>query len=115
MLRMAEIDMADTVISDDVSSFLANASWAIRSTHHSVLRSSPGAAIFGRDMLFDIPHIADWNKIGEFRQAQTDRSVHRENKRRYDFDYEVGRKILIRKDGKLHKAKTLYEWPYKIT
>jgi hypothetical protein len=25
-----------------------------------VLKASPGAAIFGRDMLFDIPFIADW-------------------------------------------------------
>ncbi len=27
-----------------------------------VLNASPGAAIFGRDMLFDIPFIADWKK-----------------------------------------------------
>jgi len=42
-----------------------NAVWAIRSTYHTVLKASPGAAIFGRDMLFDIPFVADWNKIGE--------------------------------------------------
>jgi hypothetical protein len=24
----------------------------------------PGVAIFGRDMLFDIPFLADWSKIG---------------------------------------------------
>ena len=30
------------------------------------------AAIFGRDMLFHIPFLADWNKIGEHRQHQTD-------------------------------------------
>ena len=35
--------------------------WAICSTYHMVLKASPGAAIFGRDMLFDIPFIADWN------------------------------------------------------
>ena len=67
---------------------------------------------------YDIRHStqqADWNKIGEFRQAHTYRSVHRENKRRYDFDYEIGGKILIRKDGKLHKAETLYEGSYTIT
>jgi hypothetical protein len=32
------------------------------------LKASPGAAIFGHDMLFDIPFIADWKKIGEHRQ-----------------------------------------------
>jgi len=49
-------------------------SWAIRLTYHTVLKASPGAAIFGQeqDMLFDILSIADWNKIGDYRQHQTD-------------------------------------------
>jgi len=64
MLRTAELDMAATVTPSDIDTFLTNASWAIRSTYHTVLKASPGAAIFGRDMLFDIPFIADWNKIG---------------------------------------------------
>ncbi len=54
--------------------------WAIRSTYHTVLKASPGAAIFGGDMLFNIPFIADWNKIEEYRQCQTDLSTERENK-----------------------------------
>ena len=37
-----------------------------------VLKASPGAAIFGRDMLFDIPFIANWNKIADYRQHKTD-------------------------------------------
>ena len=69
MLRTAEIDMADTVSESDIADFLTNAAWAIRSTYHTVLKASPGAAIFGRDMLFDIPFIADWNKIGDYRQC----------------------------------------------
>ncbi len=79
MLRTAEIDMADSVTPDDVDVFLDNAAWAIRSTYHTVLKASPGAAIFGRDMLFDVPFIADWNKIGDYRQRQTDLSTEREN------------------------------------
>jgi hypothetical protein len=67
MLRTAEIDMADSVTPDDVDVFLDNAAWAICSTYHTVLKASPGVAIFGRDMLFDIPFIADWNKIGDYR------------------------------------------------
>ncbi len=65
MLRTAETDMADSVTPDDVDVFLDNAAWAIRSTYHTVLKASPGAAIFGRDMLFDVPSIANWNKIGD--------------------------------------------------
>ena len=67
MLRTVEIDMADSVTPDDVDVFLDNAAWAICSTYHTVLKASPGVAIFGRDMLFDIPFIADWNKIGDYR------------------------------------------------
>ena len=67
MLCTAEMDMADSVITNDVDVFLDNAAWAICSTYPTVLKASPGAAIFGRDMLFDIPSIADWNKIGDYR------------------------------------------------
>ena len=32
------------------------------------------------DMLFDIPYIADWNKIGDYRQCQTDLNTKPENR-----------------------------------
>ena len=64
--------------------------------------------LFGRDMLFDIPFIADWNKIGEYRQKQTDANTKRENKRRIDYDYVVGGQVLPQKDGILRKAETKY-------
>jgi hypothetical protein len=63
MLRTSELDMAATVKPSDIDVFLSDAAWAICSTHHTVLKASPGAAIFGRDMLFDIPFIADWQQI----------------------------------------------------
>ncbi len=65
--------MADLVTPNDVDIFLDNGEWAICSTYHMVLKASPGAAIFGQDMLFDIPFMADWHKIGEHRQSLTDR------------------------------------------
>ncbi len=63
MLRPSEINMADSVTPNDVDIFLDNVAWAICSTYHTVLKASPGAAIFGRDMLFDIPFMADWHKF----------------------------------------------------
>jgi hypothetical protein len=79
MLRTAEIDMANSVTPNDVDVFLDNAAWAICSTFHRVLKASPGAAIFGQDMLFDIPFMADWHKIGEHRQSLTDCGNQRKN------------------------------------
>jgi hypothetical protein len=116
MLCTTEIDMAMSVAPRDIDAFLTNAAWAIRSTYHTVLKASPGAAIFGRDMLFDIPYIADWNKIGKFRQRQTDHNTERENKSWLDYDYKVGDKVLIRKDGILQKAESPYHRePWTIT
>jgi hypothetical protein len=87
MLCTAELDMAETVTPDNVDTFLENAAWAICSTYHTVLKASPGTAIFGHDMLFNIPFIADWNKIGDYRQRQTNLNTARINSRQVDYDY----------------------------
>ena len=64
MLQMSNLDMQDTVNTEMIDGFLDDAAWAVPLTYHTVLNSSPGAAVFGRDMLFDIPYIADWTAIG---------------------------------------------------
>jgi hypothetical protein len=117
MLRTAELDtMADSVIPDDADVFLDNAAWAIRSTYHRVLKASPGAAIFGRDMLFDIPFVADWCKIGEQRQSLTDCGNQQENTKQTDYDYKVRDKVLVINEGILHKAESTYgKEPWNIT
>jgi hypothetical protein len=55
------------------------------------LKPSPDTAIIGRDMLVDIPFIADWEKIGEHRQP-TDHNTDCENKSRIDYDNKVVKK-----------------------
>jgi hypothetical protein len=45
MLCTAELDMAKLINARDIDIFLADAAWAICSTHHTVLKASPGAAI----------------------------------------------------------------------
>ncbi len=108
--------MAESVEPADIDTFIDNAAWAIRSTYHTVLKASPGAAIFGRDMLFDVPFIADWKQIGENRQRKTDHNTDNESKKRVDYDYKVGNKILIRKDGILCKAESIWKKePWTIT
>ncbi len=85
----------------DIDVFLSDAAWAIRSTYNTVPKASPGAAIFGRDMLFDILFI-------EHRQLLTDRNAARENEGRIDYDYQVEHKVLVRNDGNLRKAESRY-------
>jgi hypothetical protein len=116
ILRTSKLNMAELVKASDIVVFLSDATWAICSTYHTVLKASPGAAIFGRDMLLDIPFIADWQKIGKFRQRLTDLSSARENKGRIDYDYEVGEKVLLQKEGILCNAESRWhEKPWLIT
>ena len=86
MLHTADLDMAATITNSDIADFLTNVAWAICSTYHTVLIPSPGVAIFGWDMLFDVPFLADWLKIGEYRQKQTDNNTDWENKARVVWD-----------------------------
>jgi hypothetical protein len=84
MLRTSKLNMAELVKTSDINVFLSDTAWAIHSTYHTVLKASPGAAIFGQDMLSDILFIADWQKIGEHRQQLTDLNNARENEGRID-------------------------------
>ncbi len=116
MLCTAELDMANSVTHDDVDVFLDNTAWAICSTYHTVLKASPGAAISGQDMLFDIPFVADWHKIGEQRQLLTNRGNQQENAKQIDYDYKVGDKVLVINEGILRKAEFTYgKEPWTIT
>ena len=72
MLCTTDLDMANTVVTSDINAYLTDAAWAIHSTYHTVLKASPGAAIFGWDTLYDTSSfLTDWNKIGDHRQFQT--------------------------------------------
>jgi hypothetical protein len=116
MLRTAKLDMAKAVKASDIDIFLSDAAWAICSTHYTVLKASPGAAIFGQDMLFDNLFIADWKKLGEHRQKLTDLNTARENKGRIDYDYKVGQKIGVLNKGIHCKAESRWQKdPWIIT
>ncbi len=112
MLCTSELNMAKTVKPSDIDIFLSDAAWVILSTYHTVLKASPGAAIFGWDMLFDIHFIADWQKNGGHRQWLTDLKHAHENEGRINYDYKVGRKVLLRKEGILRNAES--RWHKKL-
>jgi hypothetical protein len=107
MVCTSELDMAELVKASDIDAFLSDAAWAICSTYHTVLKASPGAAIFGQDMLLDIPFIADRQKIGEHRQQLTDLNNSCENDGRIDYDYKVGQKVLVWKEDFLRKSESI--------
>jgi len=59
-------------------------------------------------MLIDIPFIADWAKVGDYRQCQTECNTSREKMKCVDWDYTIGDKVLVRKDGILHRGESKY-------
>jgi hypothetical protein len=110
MLCTAKLDMAELVNASDIDIFLADAAWAICSTHHTVLKASPSGAIFRCcDMIFDMLFIADMKTIEEHRQRVTDCNTDQENEDRIDYDCKVGQKILVRNEGIICKAQSLWQ------
>ncbi len=58
-------------------------------------------------MLFDILFVADWKQIGDYRQHDCSNKC--ENNKCVDYYNKVGDKILIQKDGILHKAESIWK------
>jgi hypothetical protein len=124
MMSTSEIDMAPSVEPADIDIFTDNAAWAICSTYHTILKVSSGKAIFGQDMVFHIPVVADWKQIGDYRQCQIDCSNACVNSTHADFDYKDGDNALIKKmlssTSRVHVGKTTmdcfdssYKWNWK--
>ncbi len=66
--------------------------------------------------MFDVPFLADWSKIGEYRQKQSDKNTVKEHSGRIDWDYQPDDKVLVIKDGILCKSKSRYKSePWTIT
>jgi len=67
-------------------------------------------------MIFNIPFVADWKQIEEYKQHQTDHSNKRENSTRVDYDHKAGDGILIHRKGLLRKAESIWrKYPWTIT
>jgi len=92
---------------------LANAMYAHRATLTKALESSPGALAFNRDMVLDIPFVADYNLIRDRRQQIVDRNLLAANRKRISYDYHIGDQVLRR----IHDPASLeprFEGPYEI-
>jgi transposase InsO family protein len=73
---------------------LANTMFATRATLHGTLRSTPGAIAFSRDMVLDIPLVADFQVLQERRQQLIDKRLIESNRKRFSYDYRVGDRVL---------------------
>ena len=53
--------------------------------------------VFGRDVILNIKHVADWENIRQRKQLRINHNNKRENMRRNNHQYKVGDKILAKR------------------
>ena len=96
-----------------IDSALATCVYATRAALHGALKASPGSLAFGRDMVLDIPLIADWHTIQQRRQQLIDHRLIAANRKRISYDYHIGDEVLklVYKPDKLQPRAT---GPYSI-
>ena len=86
-----------------VDQALSSAMRAMACAVSRATNNSPAALAFNRDMLLDIPLLADLQAAQQHRQAIIDRNLQRSNAKRRSYDYQPGQRVLVREHrlGKL--------------
>ena len=72
---------------DPWSGILSAAALAVRSTYHTTLQATPGQLVFGRDLIFNIKHEANWKNIINRKQYLIGKNNKYKNSRRILHDY----------------------------
>ncbi|DBA01850.1 TPA: hypothetical protein N0F65_005998 [Lagenidium giganteum] len=99
---------------DEWEGFLHNVTFSLRASHHSTLGSSPAQAAFGRDMLVDIKHVADWAEQHARKVTQIQQNS-RENAKRTPWLYAPDDKVFLRQDGgNLGKLPPMFKGHYTV-
>lgn len=113
MVRTFELETNYLGVDNPWKGILSTAVFAVRSTYHTTLRMTPGQLVFGRDMIFNTTHIANWELICQNKQKLIDANNKRENAKSVKHNYKVGNKVLLKK-GTKNKYKSPYKGPYDI-
>ena len=113
MIRTFELENNYLDEDDPWKAILGATAFAVRSTMHTTLKKTPGQLVFGRDMIFNMKHEANWEYIKKRKQELINKNNKRENATRVQHKYSVGDKVLLRR-GTENKYETPYEGPYPI-
>ena len=93
-------DVSNIVNNDPWSGILAATMFVVRATYHRKLQASPMQLVFGWDAILNIKHVADWEHIQKRKQWWINHNNKRGNIRRYNHQYKVGDKILVKRKKK---------------
>jgi hypothetical protein len=98
---------------DPWKGILSATAFAVRSTFHTTLRNTPGQLVFGRDMIFNSKHEANWELIRKRKRKLIEKKNEAEHAKRIPHTYNIEDKVLIRR-GTEKKYEAPYEGPYTI-
>ena len=98
---------------DPWKGILSATAFAVRATYHTTLQKSPGQLVFGRDMIFNVEHTANWEYIRARKQRLIQKNNKNENKSRIPHNYHVNDKVMLRK-GTEYKYESPFSGPHQI-
>ena len=98
---------------DPWKGILSATAFAVRATYHTTLQKSPGQLVFGRDMIFNLEHTANWEYIRARKQRLIHKNNRNENIKRTPHTYSVNDKVMLRL-GTENKYETPFVGPYII-
>ena len=78
MLRTKNLKQYNFDDVDPWGEIITSVAWAIHSTHHTTLQTSLIQLVFGRDMLFDMKLIVDWETIMLKKQKDINKNIRKE-------------------------------------
>ena len=68
---------------------LAYIAWVIRASYFRNITATPGQAVFGRDILFNLTSVLDWKVVTAAKQRQVEIDNVRKNARRVTHEYTI--------------------------
>ena len=93
---------------------LAAVAFAVRATVHTTTRATPAQLIFGRDAIFQVQHVADWQYIKQRKQQMINANNARENSKRIPYKYRVGQRVLIKAEQGAKYGTDSYLGPFTV-
>ena len=94
---------------------LASIAWAIRAYYQCTILSTPGQAVFGRDMLFDLVSVIHWRVATSAKQRQVYIYDVIENARQVTHDYTIGYWVSVGITGIYRKLDDKKQGLYRTT
>ena len=82
-------------VNNMIDNALASCMHAMRCSINHTMETSPGAMVFNRDMLINVPLLSNLIAIKDRRQQVIDNNLMRTNKKRVDHNYSIGDRVMI--------------------